>query len=69
MSERYRNKRTLFRGSGGRYRKATLQDMGIPQSLVNHEKIACDSCAEVWMPILKTGLCPKCGKANKQEGA
>ncbi len=29
MSERYQNKRMLFRGHGGKFRKAKMEDVGI----------------------------------------
>lgn len=61
----FRNRKTLqFRSGNGRFRKGTIEDMGISKSLVNHEVVTCKNCGNEWFPILITGLCDKCGMAN-----
>lgn len=63
------NKRIVPRGSNGRFRKATLQDF-VPSGLIQNGEAICADCGygsgeEKWFPLLKTGVCPKCGSKRK----
>ena len=61
------NGRIMHRGRGGRFRHATLQDIGIPAYLVNDRERTCPKCGTIWFPILKTGECPTCHVALELE--
>lgn len=47
------------RGNRGRFRRLTLQDLGIPQNEVNSDnnRYLCLECGEIFVPILKAGQC------------
>ena len=64
------NKRIIMRGASGRFRKATLEDIGIPRDLIQDGSAVCANCGygenEYWHPILKTGTCTKCGSQEKK---
>jgi ssDNA-binding Zn-finger/Zn-ribbon topoisomerase 1 len=58
------------RQGNGQFRKTTLADFGIANSQINSDFMACDNCGygtdEEWMPVLLTGICPKCGSRDKR---
>ena len=72
MPRPYKNraKGIQFRQGNGRFRKANLQDFGIPQSSLQDGSAICANCGygkeELWYPVLKTGYCPKCKCQEKE---
>lgn len=66
MARHYKapNKRIIHRSGNGRFRKSTLQDIGIPNSMVATGKMQC-VCGYQWFPFVKTGICPECGSKEK----
>ena len=66
---RARNKRIIMRQPNGRFRRANLQDIGIPKSSLQDGPAICANCGygtdAWWHPILKTGFCPKCNSQDK----
>jgi hypothetical protein len=63
MSERYANKRMMFR-SGGRFSKPpTLADLGFD---VNNDGAVTCVCGFTFTPVLRTGKCPKCGSQERR---
>ena len=63
MSEQYANKRMLFRNGGAFAKTPTLESMGFD---VADGPMTC-VCGHSWRPIVKTGVCPKCGSKEKKE--
>lgn len=64
------NGRLIPRDSKGRFRKFTLRDLGIADEELQRGPAVCANCGygsgeEKWYPILKTGICPKCGSQEK----
>lgn len=66
MARHYKtpNKRIIHRSANGRFRQSTLQDIGIPNSMVATGKMQC-VCGHQFFPLLKTGICPECGSKDK----
>lgn len=65
MSERYANKRQLFR-RGGRFTKPpTLEQMGVV--LDDGELRKCGNCGFEWHPFLQDCVCPKCLTPSGEE--
>lgn len=60
-----KNGRIIQRGAGGRFRRGTLGDLGVPQSAVATGRMECADCGHRWRPILVTGYCPECGSQEK----
>lgn len=67
MASHYKapNKRIIHRSGNGRFRKSTLEDMGIPRSMVATGKMQCADCGHQWFPFVKTGICPNCESKEK----
>ncbi len=59
------NKRIIHRDNKGRFRESTLADVGVPKELIQEDTAICADCGHKWMPILKTGKCPKCNSQSK----
>lgn len=49
-----------LRKSNGRWRKATLQDLGVPKEIVNDKMLTCSKCGAQWWPVIKQDPCFKC---------
>jgi len=49
---KHRNGRIQRRNSCGRFRKSTLQDLGIPQSEIAMCQMICGQCYHNWRPFL-----------------
>jgi predicted nucleic-acid-binding Zn-ribbon protein len=68
---RHSNGRIEHRTSTGKFRRSTLQDIGIAKSEIQEGSAICKNCGygknEIWLPILKTGYCPKCKSQEKEE--
>ena len=53
-----------MRGSGGKFRKTTLQDLGIHNGNTNGTVYICNVCEKEFIPIVHSGTC--CGVDNKR---
>jgi len=60
------NGRIIPRGRNGRFRRASLEDLGIPRELIATGPMTCAKCGHKWHPILKNGVCPQCGSDEKR---
>ena len=58
------NGRIIPRGRGGRFRRASFGEFVGYENVSPGEK-TCGNCGEKWIPLVRTGICPKCGS---QEG-
>jgi len=59
MSERYANKRKMFR-RGGRFTKPpTLEQMGVEVADICDRR-KCGNCGHEWRPLLAQCVCPLC---------
>lgn len=65
---KFPNGRIMARDSKGRFRNFTLKDFGIE---ANTDYMVCGKCGygekERWIPIVKTGICPKCGNQENHK--
>ena len=52
--------RIQMRRSNGRWRKATLQDLGVPREMVTDSELTCSKCGKKWWPIIKQDPCFDC---------
>lgn len=53
-----------MRGSGGKFRKSTLEDFGIYDANKNLAVYICNVCEREFVPVLHSGKC--CGVDNKR---
>ena len=61
--------RIQMRNSNGRYRRATLADLGVDPGSINTGILKCSKCGCDWSPLIKQDPCFKCQKmiAPKRE--
>ncbi|MCI0392242.1 MAG: zinc ribbon-containing protein [Acidobacteria bacterium] len=60
---RYPNKRIGGRAANGRFTRLTFADVfGVEE---NADTMVCDNCGHQWIPLVKSGICPKCGGHDK----
>lgn len=60
------NKRIIQRDGRGRFRKSTLEDLGISKDELQEEPAICANCDHEWLAILKIGYCPMCNCQEKK---
>lgn len=49
------------RKSNGRWRKTTLQDLGVPKEAINiGGSLKCSKCGKDWYPVIKQDPCFDC---------
>jgi predicted nucleic-acid-binding Zn-ribbon protein len=64
---KHSNGRIQMRKSNGQFFTPTLSDFGYD---VNSDYQVCQNCGygeiEKWIPVLKTGICPKCQSQEKE---
>ena len=60
------NGRLIPRRANGRFRKTTLQDLGVPVTMVAQGAHRCLACGTVWRPFLVNGYCPSCGQDHSE---
>lgn len=72
MARPYRtrsSKRIIMRSGNGRFRKTTIQDLGVSKSSLQDGPAVCIDCghgaAEWWHPVMKEGFCPRCKSTKK----
>ena len=71
---KHSNGRLVPRKKNGRFQKATINMFGINDSELAMKPMICGNCGygkdTKWIPILKTGICPKCENTeNHIEGS
>ena len=60
-SYRHPSGRIIARDAKGRFTKLSFNDLdGAAEG-----KMKCAQCGHIWRPLLKTGICPKCGCKEK----
>jgi len=59
------------RATDGRFRKTTLEDLGVAKDEINMGPIVCSVCKREWDPIIRQDPCFDCqaAKDSAQEGA
>lgn len=56
-----------FRQRNGRFRRPpSLEELGFD---VNDEERVCNECGHHWIPLLKSGVCPKCKATDSRPAA
>lgn len=68
MSKSYKRGCGLIqhRGYGGKFRKGTLEDIGIYNANKELVTYICNICDGEWIPIVHSGICFKCGVDDKR---
>lgn len=56
--------RNQYRGRDGRFERCTVEKLFGIQTNPGH-RYRCLNCGDVFMPILETGICTKCGSREK----
>lgn len=63
------SKRIIMRRPNGRFRKTTIEDLGVSRATLQDGPAVCINCghgADVWWhPVMKEGFCPKCKSTKK----
>lgn len=62
---KHSNGRLALRRGNGTFRRATLQDFGIPKAALATGPMTCADCGHTWNPIMKDGYCPNCNSQKK----
>jgi len=62
-THRYSNKRIGGRAGNGRFQRLSFGAVfGVE---ANSDTMVCDGCGHQWIPLVKAGICPKCGGQDK----
>lgn len=59
---------TQLRKNNGRWRKATLQDLGVPAESINLGILICSKCRKEWSPLIKQDPCFDCQAKTPNRG-
>lgn len=57
-----------LRKNNGRWRKATLQDLGVPKEMVTDALLTCSKCGKQWWPVIKQDPCFDCQEKTPNRG-
>lgn len=68
MSKSYKrsNGQIQMRGSGGKFRRTTFEDMGIYNGNKKLTTFICNICEREFIPVVLSGKC-SCGSSDKRE--
>lgn len=64
-SYKHRNGHVVFRSGNGRFRKTTMEDIGINNANKEGKVFICNVCEREFVPVVLSGKC--CGVDNKRE--